>query len=53
MIAFGATIIAGFGSAFAALGDLVPFSLSLLAGICVMFLGFVRAAQRRDLAPTS
>ena len=53
VIAFGATIIAGFGSAFAALGHLVPFSLSLLAGICVMFLGFLRAARRRDLAPTN
>lgn len=53
VIAFGATIIAGFGSAFAALGHLVPFSLSLLAGICVMFFGFQRAARRRDLAPTN
>jgi hypothetical protein len=53
VIAFGATIIAGFGSAFAALGHLVPFSLSLLAGICVMFLGFLRAARRRGLAPTN
>jgi hypothetical protein len=53
LIAFGATIIAGFGSAFAALGHLVPFSLSLLAGIVVMFLGFRRAARRRDLASTS
>ena len=32
LIAFGATIIAGFGSAFAALGYLVPFSISLLVG---------------------
>ncbi|HSJ50366.1 MAG TPA: hypothetical protein VLA90_03645, partial [Actinomycetota bacterium] len=30
LIAFGATVIAGFGSAFAALGHLLPFSLSLL-----------------------
>ena len=35
LIAFGATIIAGFGSAFAALGYPVPFSISLLVGICV------------------
>ncbi len=48
LIAFGATIIAGFGSAFAALGYPVPFSISLLAGICVMFLGFLRAARRRE-----
>src|SRR5215207_10166363 len=48
VIAFGATIIAGFGSAFAALGYLVPFSLSLFVGICVMFLGFLRAARRLD-----
>jgi hypothetical protein len=53
VIALGATIIAGFGSAFAALGHLIPFSLALLAGICVMFLGFLRAARRRDLAPTN
>ena len=53
LIAFGATIIAGFGSAFAALGYLVPFSLSLLVGICVMYLGFLRAVRRRDLAPTN
>jgi hypothetical protein len=53
VIAFGATIIAVFGSAFAALGYLVPFSLSLLVGICVMFIGFLRAARRRDLAPTN
>jgi len=29
------------------------FSRSLLVGICVMFLGFLRAARRRDLAPTN
>ena len=53
LIAFGATIIAGFGSAFAALGYPVPFSISLLVGICVMFLGFLRAARRRDRAPAT
>jgi hypothetical protein len=45
LIAFGATIIAGFGSAFAALGDLAPFSISLLVGIVVMFIGFLRATR--------
>ena len=48
VIALGATVIAGFGSAFAALGYLVPFSLSLLVGITVMFLGFARAARQRQ-----
>ncbi len=52
LIAFGATIIAGFGSAFAALGYLAPFSIALLVGICVMFAGFLRAARRRLAAPT-
>ena len=51
-IALGATTIAGFGSAFAALGYLVPFSLSLLVGITVMFLGFVRAARQRQHVTT-
>lgn len=45
LVALGATVIAGFGSAFAALGLLLPFSLSLLAGIGVMFLGFLLAAR--------
>lgn len=45
LIALGATLIAGFGSAFAALGRLVPFALSLLAGISVMFWGFLRASR--------
>jgi hypothetical protein len=53
LIAFGATITAVAGSAFAALGYPVPFSISLLAGICVMFLGFLRAARRRDRAPAT
>ncbi len=44
LIVLGATIIAGFGSAFAALGDLAPFSVTLLAGISVMFWGFLRAS---------
>ncbi len=45
VIALGATVIAGFGSAFAALGHLVPFSVSLLAGISIMFWGFLRASR--------
>jgi hypothetical protein len=57
VIALGATIIAGFGSAFAALGRLAPFSIALLAGISVMFWGFVRAtrqaAERHTTAPGS
>ena len=50
LIAVGATVIAGFGSAFAALGLLVPFSVALLVGISVMFWGFLRASRPR--APT-
>jgi hypothetical protein len=45
LIAVGATVIAGFGSAFAALGYLVAFSVALAAGITVMFVGFLRAAR--------
>ncbi len=45
LIAVGATIIAGFGSTFAALGKLPLFSVSLLAGISVMFWGFLRASR--------
>lgn len=44
LIAAGATLIAGFGSAFAAFGTLAPFALALLAGIAVMFWGFLRAS---------
>jgi hypothetical protein len=51
LIAFGATIIAGFGSAFAALGDLAPFSISLLVGIAVMFIGFLRATRTAQIEP--
>jgi len=51
LIAFGATIIAGFGSAFAALGQLAPFSISLLVGIVVMFLGFLRATRAVQVQP--
>ena len=45
LIAGGATLIAGFGSAFAALGNLPGLSIALLAGISVMFLGFLRASR--------
>jgi hypothetical protein len=51
LIAFGATIIAGFGSAFAALGHLAPFSISLLVGIAVMFMGFLRATRTVQVQP--
>lgn len=46
LIALGATVIAAFGSAFAAIGLLVPFSLALLGGVSVMFWGFLRASRR-------
>jgi hypothetical protein len=54
LIALGATITAAAGSAFAAVGNLPLFSLSLLAGVAVMFAGFWRATrshrpQRSDL----
>jgi hypothetical protein len=52
LIALGATVIAGFGSAFAALGYLAAFTISLLAGIAIMFWGFLRAS-RRTPAPSS
>ena len=45
LIALGATVIAGFGSAFAALSELAAFSISLAAGIVVMFVGFLRAGR--------
>jgi amino acid permease len=45
LIAVGATIVAA-GSAFAATGVLLGFSLTIVAGICVMFAGFVRASRR-------
>jgi hypothetical protein len=44
LIALGATIVAA-GSAFAATGVLVGFSLTLFAGITVMYWGFLRAAR--------
>jgi hypothetical protein len=47
LIVVGATVVAGFGSAFAALGRPVAFSLALLVGIAVMFWGFLRATRAR------
>lgn len=44
-IAGGATVIAVPGSAFAALGLLLPFSIAILAGIWVMFRGFLVASR--------
>ncbi len=49
LIAAGATITAAAGSAFAALGNLPAFSLSLLAGVAVMFAGFLRATRITSL----
>jgi hypothetical protein len=45
LIAAGATITAAAGSAFAALGNLPAFSVSLLAGVAVMYAGFLRATR--------
>jgi hypothetical protein len=53
LIAGGATITAAAGSAFAAVGDLTLFSLSLLAGVAVMFAGFLRATRTRPPAERS
>jgi hypothetical protein len=47
LVAAGATITAAAGSAFAAVGNLPAFSLALLAGVAVMFAGFLRAARSR------
>jgi hypothetical protein len=52
-IAIGATVIAGFGSAFAALGRLLEFSLALLVGIAIMFWGFLRASRSPPSPPAS
>lgn len=46
LIALGATITAVGGSAFAALGKLALFSVTLLAGIVAMFWGFRRAGRQ-------
>jgi hypothetical protein len=53
LIAVGATIIASVGSTFAALGNAPVFSLALLAGIALMFWGFLRATRRSQPAPQS
>ncbi len=53
LIAVGATVIAGFGSAFAALGELLLFSVSLLAGISIMFWGFLRASRQPSRAEST
>ena len=49
-IAIGATIVAA-GSAFAATGDSTGFSLTLAAGIAVMFYGFLRASRPGPTRP--
>ncbi len=51
LIALGATVIAGFGSAFAALGALLWFSVALLVGVSVMFWGFRRASRPTIASP--
>lgn len=43
LIALGATVVAA-GSAFAATGILIGFSVTLAVGIAVMFMGFVKAS---------
>jgi hypothetical protein len=53
LVAAGATITAAAGSAFAAVGNLPAFSLSLLAGVAVMFLGFRRASEPRPASERS
>ena len=53
LVAAGATITAAAGSAFAAVGNLPAFSLSLLAGVAVMFLGFRRASASRPATDRS
>ncbi len=53
LIVVGATVIAGFGSAFAALGNLLGFSVALSVGIVVMFLGFLRASRSAGMPATA
>ena len=45
LIVMGASITAVAGSAFAAVGNAPAFSLALLAGVAVMFWGFLRASR--------
>jgi hypothetical protein len=49
LIVAGASITAVAGSAFAAAGNAPAFSLSLLAGVAVMFVGFLRASRAPSL----
>lgn len=49
-IAIGSTVVAA-GSAFAATGDSTGFSLTLAAGIAVMFYGFLRASRPGPARP--
>lgn len=44
LVAVGATVVAG-GSAFAATENFVGFSITLAAGVAVMFWGFLRASR--------
>ena len=50
-IAVGASVVAG-AATFAAWGRLELFSVSLLAGICIMFWGFLRASRKSAPAAT-
>ncbi len=50
LVVLGASITAVGGSAFAALGKLPQFSVTLLAGIAVMYWGFLRASRRVEPA---
>jgi hypothetical protein len=49
LVVVGASITAVAGSAFAAVGNLPAFSLALLAGVAVMFAGFLRATRSRAM----
>jgi uncharacterized membrane protein len=49
LIAVGATIVAG-GATFAAFGNLPGFCVTLVAGIVVMYLGFLRASAKAPSA---
>ena len=53
LIVLGATVTAVAGSAFAAEGNLPAFSVALLAGITVMFWGFLRASRTPVPPPPS
>jgi hypothetical protein len=52
LIALGASVVAG-GATFAAFGNLPGFCVTLVVGIVVMFLGFLRASRpSTSVAPT-